>query len=151
MPITNILAVLMRKWPLNSAVLAAVTHRRPGKVVDGTSTRVMTCMINRWGAKIDWKEIYNERDPPRMGIESEQKEKERITRGQLAQPCKPLQPSTEERRRTLSSSDEVPDDRISYFKSISLLLNPYITVSSCRNPDWDLVLKPIFYKFIVLG
>ena len=28
----------------------------------------MTCMINRWRAKIDWKEIYNERDPPRMGI-----------------------------------------------------------------------------------
>ena len=27
----------------------------------------MTCMINRWRAKIDWKEIYNVRDPPRMG------------------------------------------------------------------------------------
>ena len=31
------------------------------------STRVMTYMINRWRAKIDWKEVYNVRDPPRMG------------------------------------------------------------------------------------
>ena len=23
-------------------------------------------MINRWRAKIDWKEVYNVRDPPRM-------------------------------------------------------------------------------------
>ena len=23
-------------------------------------------MINRWRAKIDWKEVYNMRDPPRM-------------------------------------------------------------------------------------
>ena len=27
----------------------------------------MTCMINRWRVKIDWKEVYNVRDPPRMG------------------------------------------------------------------------------------
>ena len=54
---------------MNSAVLVATTHRGFGKVVDGMSTRVMTCMINRWRAKINWKEIYNERDPPRMGIE----------------------------------------------------------------------------------
>ena len=53
---------------MNSAVLVAATHRGFGKVTDGTSTRVMTCMINRWRAKIDWKEIYNVRDPPRMGI-----------------------------------------------------------------------------------
>ena len=32
---------------------------------DGTSTRVMTCMINKWRVKIDWKEVYNVRDPPR--------------------------------------------------------------------------------------
>ena len=37
-------------------------------MADGTSTRVMTYMINRWRAKIDWKEIYNERNPLRMGI-----------------------------------------------------------------------------------
>ena len=27
----------------------------------------MTCMINRWRVKIDWKEVYNVRDPPRIG------------------------------------------------------------------------------------
>ena len=27
----------------------------------------MTCTINRWRVKIDWKEVYNEREPPRMG------------------------------------------------------------------------------------
>ena len=52
---------------MNSAVLVAATYREFRKMVDGTSTRVMTCMINRWRAKIDWNEIYNVRDPPRMG------------------------------------------------------------------------------------
>ena len=52
---------------LNSAVLVTATHREFGKVADGTSTRVRACVINRWRAKIDWKEIYNVRDPPRMG------------------------------------------------------------------------------------
>ena len=33
----------------------------------------MTCMINRWRVKIDWKEVYNVRDPPRM----EEKKKSR--------------------------------------------------------------------------
>ena len=44
-------------------------------MADGTSTRVMTCMINRWRAKIDWKEIYNVRDPLRMGDRKRAKEK----------------------------------------------------------------------------
>ena len=56
----------MRKGPLNSAALVAATHRGFGKVADGTSTQVVTCMINRWRVKIDWKEVYNVRDPPRM-------------------------------------------------------------------------------------
>ena len=47
--------------------MVAATHRGFGKVVDETSTRVVTYMINRWRAKIDWKEVYNVRDPPRMG------------------------------------------------------------------------------------
>ena len=29
----------------------------------------MVCMINRWRAKIDWKEVYNVRDHPRIGEE----------------------------------------------------------------------------------
>ena len=64
---TNVLAALMMKGPLNSMVLVAVTHKEFGKVADGTSTRVRICMINRWRGKINWKEIYNVRNPPRMG------------------------------------------------------------------------------------
>ena len=65
---------------MNSAALVAVTHRGFGKVADGMSTRVMTYMINKWRAKINWKEIYNERDPPRMGTEKEQEERKRRRR-----------------------------------------------------------------------
>ena len=35
----------------------------------------MTYMVNRWMAKIDWKEVYNVRDLPRMGIEKKKGEK----------------------------------------------------------------------------
>ena len=76
---TNVLAALMRKLPLNSAVLVAATHREFRKVADGMSIRVRTCMINRWRAKIDWKEIYNVRDLPRRGDQKtgERKKEER--------------------------------------------------------------------------
>ena len=47
--------------------MVAATHRGFGKVADGTSTRVMACTINRWRVKIDWKEVYNEKDPLRIG------------------------------------------------------------------------------------
>ena len=53
---------------MNSVVLVAATHRRFGKVADGTSTQVMTCMINRWKAKINWKGVYNVTNPPEKGI-----------------------------------------------------------------------------------
>ena len=74
---TNVLTALMRKWPLNSAALVAATHRGFGKVADGTSTRVMTCMINRWRVKIDWKEVYNVRDPPRRRDHEKDKRREK--------------------------------------------------------------------------
>ena len=49
--------------------MVAATHWRLGKVADVTSTRVVTCMINRWRAKIDWRGIYNVRNPPGKGAE----------------------------------------------------------------------------------
>ena len=64
---TNVLAALMMKGPLNSMALVAATHRGCGKVANGTSTPVMACTINRWRAKIDRKEIYNGKNPLRMG------------------------------------------------------------------------------------
>ena len=63
-PHQNPLAAFMRKKPLNNTVLVAATHRRLGKTADRTSTQVVTCMINRWRAKINWKGIYNVRNPP---------------------------------------------------------------------------------------
>ena len=57
----------MRKWPLNSIALVAVTHRKWRKAADRTSTQVATCMINKWRAKINRKEVYNVRNPPGMG------------------------------------------------------------------------------------
>ena len=48
---------------MNSTTLVATTHRKLEKVADGTSIQVATCMINKWWAKINEKEIYNVRHP----------------------------------------------------------------------------------------
>ena len=40
----------------------------------------MTCMINKWRVKIDWKEVYNVRDPLRMG--DHKKESRRREKGE---------------------------------------------------------------------
>ena len=52
---------------MNSITLFAATHSKLRKAVDGTGTQVATCMINKWTTKINEKEIYNTRGPPRMG------------------------------------------------------------------------------------
>ena len=65
----------MRKWPLNSITLVAATHRKLEKATDGTSTQVAICMINKWRAKINGKEIYNVRNPPRMGDQKIERKK----------------------------------------------------------------------------
>ena len=81
---TNILAALMMKGPLNSVALIAATYKGFGKVADETITRVMVCTINRWRVKVNWKEIYNGRDPPqewgiaKKGAGREKKEKTAI-------------------------------------------------------------------------
>ena len=46
------------------------------KAVDGTDTLVATCMINKWMTKINEKEIYNGKCPPRAREGKKQKEKE---------------------------------------------------------------------------
>ena len=56
----------MKKWPLNSITLFAATHSKLRKAADGTDTQVVTFMINKWTAKINENEIYNERFPPRV-------------------------------------------------------------------------------------
>ena len=67
MPTADDLATLMRKWPLNSITLVTATHKKLEKAADGTNTQVTTCMINKWRAKINGKEVYNVRNPLGMG------------------------------------------------------------------------------------
>ena len=50
---TNVLTALMGKGPLNSVASVTATNRRWGKAADGTSTRVVTCLINRWKVRIN--------------------------------------------------------------------------------------------------
>ena len=54
----------MWRRPLNTAALATITHKRPERVSDGTSTQVVTQMINKCRIKIIQWELYNARDPP---------------------------------------------------------------------------------------
>ena len=42
-----------RKRPLNSVVSVIATNRKWGEVADGTGTRVVTCLINRWKVRIN--------------------------------------------------------------------------------------------------
>ena len=51
------------------------THNKLRKAADGTGTQVATCMINKWMAKINEKEIYNTRDPLREGGKKKEKRK----------------------------------------------------------------------------
>ena len=57
----------MWRRPLNSAVLATITHRRPEKVSDGTNTQVVAQMINKFRIKMVQEELYNVRDAPWIG------------------------------------------------------------------------------------
>ena len=59
----NFLAAFMWRRPLNCAALVTPTHRGPVRVTDGTSSRVVAWMFDKWKAKIIQKEIYNVRGP----------------------------------------------------------------------------------------
>ena len=54
--------------------MVAATHSKLKKAVDGTSTQVATCMINKWRAKIHGEEVYNVRSPPGIGEEKKREE-----------------------------------------------------------------------------
>ena len=53
----------------------AVTHCKLRKAADGTDTPVATCMINKWTAKINEKEINNGKCPPRVKEEKKKRKK----------------------------------------------------------------------------
>ena len=87
------------KRPLNSVVSVIATNRKWGKAVDGTNTRVVTCLINRWKVRINWEGLYNVRIHPR--------EKGGGNKEHYVSSLGPLEPSVKGIIRTLSSSDEV--------------------------------------------
>ena len=41
------------KRPLNSVASVIATNKRWGEAADGTGTRVVTCLINRWKVRIN--------------------------------------------------------------------------------------------------
>ena len=47
---------------LNNTTLATATHRKLGKVADGTSTQVKVQMINKWRVKMIQKKLYKVED-----------------------------------------------------------------------------------------
>ena len=53
----------------------AATYSKLRKMADGTGTPVATYMINKWTAKINEKEIYNGKCPPRVGKEKKKRKK----------------------------------------------------------------------------
>ena len=59
----TLLAAFMWRRRLNSVTLANATHRRPGKVIDGTSTQVKVQMINRCRVKMSQEGLYKFFDP----------------------------------------------------------------------------------------
>ena len=54
----------------------AATHSKLRKATDGTGTQVATCMINKWTAQINEKEIYNEKCPPKARRQKKKEKKE---------------------------------------------------------------------------
>ena len=87
---------------LNSVASVIVTNRKWGKAADGTSTQVVTCLINRWKVRINWERLYNVRIHPqekrRRGDEKD---------GHYRSSLGPWNPSVKRIIRTLSSLDEV--------------------------------------------
>ena len=119
----------MRIWPLNNITLFAATHSKLRKAADGTSTQVATCMINKWTAKINEKEIYNTRCPPRMEAEKKGRKEDGCS---SYHPRKLPQLSTKEPRRRRINPRTKPEDKLlpfphAFSHSISIWSCPAVT------------------------
>ena len=58
------LATLMWRRPLNSIILATITHKRLKEVSDGIGAQVETWIVNKWKAQMIGKSLYNVEKPP---------------------------------------------------------------------------------------
>ena len=117
MPAADSLAALMRKWLLNSIILFAATHSKLRKVAGETGTQVATCMINKWTAKINVKEIYNTRGLPRTKKDRKKEgERDKKKDGRSSYHLRKLpQLSTKESRRRRINHRTKPKDKLSPF------------------------------------
>ena len=68
------LVTFMWRRPLNSAILATTTHRKPERVSDETGIQVKARMINKCRMKMVQRRIYNVKDSSWM---SDRKKEER--------------------------------------------------------------------------
>ena len=112
MPAADSLTALIKKWPLNSTTLFAATHSKLRKAADGTSTLVATSMINKWTAKINEKEIYNGKCPPRVRQGKKSKRKKKEDDCSSYHPWKLSSLSTKEPRRRRISPRIKPEDKL---------------------------------------
>ena len=70
----------------------------------GTGTLVVTCMINKWTVKINEKEIYNGKCPPRA-----RKEKKKEKEGRRLQFLPPLKAFATKHQRTEKKKNQSSD------------------------------------------
>ena len=100
----------MKKWPLNGTILFAATYSKLRKAADGTSTPVATCVINKWTAKINEKEIYNIKCP--LGERKAKKRRNKEDGCKSYHPWKLSPLSTKEPRRRRINPRTKPEDKL---------------------------------------
>ena len=142
----------MKKWPLNSVTLSAVTHSKLRKALDGTSTQVATCMINRWTVKMNGGERYITTKISQERRMEERRRKRRKTIAVLRTPESSRHEALENREEEEFIFGHNP--RISIYPSSTPLTIPLphdpvrpLTKPSLRLNSW----AQFFTKFIVLG
>ena len=72
---TTLLATLMGKRPLNSAILATATHKEMIRVSDRTGAQVGVWMINKYKVQMIEEDLYNIEESPKRGDEKRKKKR----------------------------------------------------------------------------
>ena len=147
MPTADDLAALMRKWPLNSITLVATTHSKLNKVADRTSTQVATHMINKWRVKINENEVYNVRDPSRIGDRKIDWRKTVAVFTTLENFCNQA-PKSQEGESVLRSSPRINYHSSPHMFDHSIYLRSCSVFATLTKAQF---LSPFSIKFIVLG
>ena len=134
----------MKKWPLSSTTLFVATHRKLRRATNGTGTPITTCMINKWMVKINEKEIYNRKCPPKGGEE----ERKRKKGGRRLQFLPPLKAFAAKHQRTEEKKNQSSDKAWGY--TFTLPLDDLI-IPSPYDHVWllELSLKPNSWAYFL--